>query len=63
STAFVKMLLENGADFNATDDCGRTPLRAASTEGYEDIVKILSKKEAEDKKAKAGSGNKRDRSS
>ncbi|KAI1522007.1 Ank-2 multi-domain protein, partial [Pyrenophora tritici-repentis] len=57
------MLLENGADFNATDDCGRTPLRAASTEGYEDIVKILSKKEAEDKKAKAGSGNKRDRSS
>jgi ankyrin repeat protein len=53
------MLLKSGADVNATDDRGRTPLNAVFTEGYEDIVKILSEKEAEDKKAKACIENKR----
>ncbi len=40
-TFMVKEAINNGSDVNETDDEGRTPLHAASKEGYLEIVEIL----------------------
>ncbi len=40
-TFMVKEAINNGSDVNETDDEGRTPLHAASKEGYLEIVAIL----------------------
>ncbi|PMB63909.1 Serine/threonine-protein phosphatase 6 regulatory ankyrin repeat subunit C [Beauveria bassiana] len=39
--AIVKLLLEEGADIDAKDKDGRTPLSWAAEQGHEDVVKIL----------------------
>jgi hypothetical protein len=46
-TETVAMLLENGADVNATDKWGRTALLWASHYGYTEIVKMLLKEGAD----------------
>jgi len=37
----VKLLLEKGADANAKDKDGKTPLDRALSEGHTEIVKLL----------------------
>ncbi|PVF90979.1 ankyrin, partial [Serendipita vermifera] len=39
--ASVRRLVRSGADTNATDVGGRSPLLYAATEGHEDIVQFL----------------------
>jgi ankyrin repeat protein len=53
--ARVQALLEKGADVEAKDGSGRTPLGWAAEKGYEGIVKQLLEKGA-DVEAKGGSG-------
>ncbi|KAH7000722.1 ankyrin repeat-containing domain protein [Ilyonectria destructans] len=43
----VKLLLEKGADVEAKDEYGRTPLSWAAEDGHEDIVKLLFEKGAD----------------
>jgi ankyrin repeat protein len=57
----LEELLDIGADLNATDGNGQTPVEVASTKGYSSAESELRKKEAEDTKAKANNGNKRGR--
>lgn len=45
------MLVNNGADINATDHNGQTPRQIAFTKGYAVIVEVLLNKKAEDKEA------------
>jgi ankyrin repeat protein len=39
--AVVKVLLEKGADLEAKDDTGQTPLSVASEKGHKDVVQLL----------------------
>ena len=39
--AVVKVLLEKGADLEAKDDTGQTPLSMASEKGHKDVVQLL----------------------
>jgi ankyrin repeat protein/beta-lactamase regulating signal transducer with metallopeptidase domain len=43
----VKSLIEKGADVNAKDDNGQTPLHLAAQSGYRDMVKLLVTKGAD----------------
>jgi ankyrin repeat protein len=43
----VKLLLEKGADLEAKDEFGRTPLSWAAEEGHEGVVKLLLEKGAD----------------
>ncbi|EHK18147.1 uncharacterized protein TRIVIDRAFT_159440 [Trichoderma virens Gv29-8] len=45
--AIVKVLVENGADIEAKDSMGRTPLSQAAENGHEAIVKLLVEKGAD----------------
>ena len=45
--AVVKLLLEKGAELEAKDSDGRTPLRRAAENGHEAVVKLLLEKDAE----------------
>ena len=45
--AIVKLLLEKGADVNAADQFGRTPLYQATKRGHIDIIKLLLEKGAD----------------
>lgn len=40
-TSVVRLLLDNGADPNATDSAGGKPLHAAATGGYPEVVELL----------------------
>jgi ankyrin repeat protein len=57
----VIVLVNNGADVNATDHNGQTPRQIVFTKGYADIVEVLLNKKAEDKEAKVRARNKRGR--
>ena len=39
----VELLLKGGADVNAIDEDGRTPLMRASRYGHKDVVELLKK--------------------
>jgi ankyrin repeat protein len=39
--AVVELLIARGADVNATDYTGRTPLRCAARKGHQDIIVLL----------------------
>ena len=44
SEAFVKLLVEKGANLESKDQTGRTPLSYAATNGREAIVEVFSEK-------------------
>lgn len=45
-TAIVNLLIEKGADINATNNFGSTPLHWASKEGHSEVVNLLINKRA-----------------
>ena len=56
NVAEVEMLIDKGANIDATDDLGRTPLYLAALHGYGDVVDLLLAKGANAKKGASWKG-------